>query len=117
MKRLIDSRGWDAQAKCKTGTDPDLFFVIDDDRPSMARDLQEAEAKKVCSRCPVSGNCFDYALEYGERYGVWGGATESERRAAHRGGSRLGCPKCKQRLTTRDENSQICLGCGLTWLL
>jgi len=114
---LEESRKWDVHARCKKGVDPELFFVIDDDRASALRDAQEAKAKEVCKKCPVSGNCLDYAIEYDEKYGVWGGATTAERRAAKRGGSRASCPRCQRRLTTRDDHSQTCLSCGLSSLL
>ncbi len=34
----------------------------------------------VCSTCPVRESCLEYALGYREKEGVWGGATERERR-------------------------------------
>lgn len=44
----------------------------------MAR--REAEAKRVCARCPVKDPCLDYALEIRSPHGVWGGVGEAERR-------------------------------------
>lgn len=38
------------------------------------------EAKGVCGRCPVRAECLAYALEHDERFGVWGGMSERERR-------------------------------------
>lgn len=45
------------------------------------------EAKRVCLGCPVravklggSGECLEYALKNQERFGIWGGYTEHERR-------------------------------------
>ena len=37
-------------------------------------------AKRICGSCPVQAPCLEYAL--GERidHGVWGGASERERR-------------------------------------
>ncbi|GAA3416330.1 WhiB family transcriptional regulator [Streptosporangium vulgare] len=37
-------------------------------------------AKLVCRRCEVRAECLEYALEHGERFGVWGGLSERERR-------------------------------------
>jgi WhiB family redox-sensing transcriptional regulator len=52
--------------------DPDVFYPVSD---------EEAEAAKaVCAVCPVRQPCLEYALANRERDGVWGGATERERR-------------------------------------
>jgi WhiB family redox-sensing transcriptional regulator len=37
-------------------------------------------AKRVCAGCPVRSQCLDYALTSGLEHGVWGGASEQERR-------------------------------------
>lgn len=68
---------WNAVAAC-AGVDPDLFF------PEGAGAAAKAEdAKKICSRCPVLLACRRWALETRQDYGVLGGMTEDERRAAH----------------------------------
>jgi WhiB family redox-sensing transcriptional regulator len=41
-------------------------------------------AKTVCRRCDVRKECLDYAISTGERFGVWGGKTERERRSLRR---------------------------------
>ena len=41
-------------------------------------------AKEVCYGCEVRAACLDYALEHGERYGIWGGLSENERRRIRR---------------------------------
>jgi WhiB family redox-sensing transcriptional regulator len=38
-------------------------------------------AKKVCRRCLVAQECLEYALAHNERFGVWGGLSERERRS------------------------------------
>lgn len=35
---------------------------------------------RICAGCPVRAECLDYALESRQRYGIWGGTTERERR-------------------------------------
>jgi WhiB family redox-sensing transcriptional regulator len=52
--------------------DPEIFFP---EKGGSTRD-----AKRVCSSCSISVACLDYALERGERYGIWGGTSERERR-------------------------------------
>ena len=41
-------------------------------------------AREVCDTCPVKQECLDYALTHHERFGVWGGLTERERRRMRR---------------------------------
>ena len=43
-----------------------------------------AEARRLCRGCPVKDECLDYALAANEHYGVWGGASERERRRLRR---------------------------------
>jgi WhiB family redox-sensing transcriptional regulator len=37
-------------------------------------------AKGICASCVVQVACLDHALTRREKVGVWGGATERERR-------------------------------------
>jgi hypothetical protein len=62
---------WRDEALCAQ-TDPDSFF------PEKGGSTREAKA--VCTRCPVQAECVDEALANGERYGIWGGLSERERR-------------------------------------
>jgi WhiB family redox-sensing transcriptional regulator len=62
---------WRQRAACR-GVDPDIFYP--------ASDEEADEAKAVCGVCPVREACLEYALVNRERDGVWGGATERERR-------------------------------------
>lgn len=39
-----------------------------------------AAAKRICRRCDVQEECLQFALDNRERYGVWGGKSECERR-------------------------------------
>jgi WhiB family redox-sensing transcriptional regulator len=45
-------------------------------------------AKAVCDRCPVAQQCLDWAVAVGQLDGIWGGTTESERRAIRRSATR-----------------------------
>jgi len=42
------------------------------------------EAKGVCARCTVTAECLSYALQHDERFGIWGGKSERERRKLKR---------------------------------
>ena len=62
---------WRQSAACR-GVDPEIFYPASD---------EEAEAaKSVCGQCDVRETCLEFALANREREGVWGGATERERR-------------------------------------
>lgn len=65
---------WMQDAACR-GVDPELFF------PPQGGSV--AAPKAVCTECPVRVECFDYGAS--ERFGVWGGATERERRRIRHG--------------------------------
>lgn len=38
------------------------------------------EAKQLCSTCDNLSLCLEYALAHRERFGIWGGSSERERR-------------------------------------
>ncbi|MFP5326469.1 MAG: WhiB family transcriptional regulator [Acidimicrobiia bacterium] len=62
---------WRHNAACR-GIDPDVFYPADDDPAD--------DAKAICDVCPVRMPCLEWALSTREKEGVWGGATERERR-------------------------------------
>ena len=62
---------WQQRALCAQ-TDPEAFF------PEKGGSTREA--KRVCSSCDVAAKCLDYALANDERFGIWGGYSERERR-------------------------------------
>jgi WhiB family redox-sensing transcriptional regulator len=41
-------------------------------------------AKAICAGCEVQAECLDYALDNDERFGIWGGLSERERRRLKR---------------------------------
>ena len=67
--------GWQEQALCAQ-TDPEAFF------PEKGGSTREA--KRICVGCEVKGECLEYALEQDERFGIWGGLSERERRRLKR---------------------------------
>ena len=62
---------WQERALCAQ-TDPEAFF------PEKGGSTREA--KRVCRSCEVRTECLEYALENDERFGIWGGLSERERR-------------------------------------
>ena len=67
--------GWQERALCAQ-TDPEAFF------PEKGGSTREA--KRVCGRCEVKAECLEYALGHDERFGIWGGLSERERRRLKR---------------------------------
>jgi WhiB family redox-sensing transcriptional regulator len=72
--------GWRVAAACK-GFHASIFFPPDGAEGKQERQRREAMAKEVCALCPVCAQCREYALRVREPYGVWGGLSESDRRA------------------------------------
>jgi WhiB family redox-sensing transcriptional regulator len=66
---------WQDLANC-LGVDPDLFFP--------ERGASTREAKEVCRGCVVRDECLEFALANGEKFGIWGGMSERERRRIRR---------------------------------
>lgn len=58
------------------GLDPAIFFPD--------RGMSLAPAQKICGDCIVVDECLEHALTHGERFGVWGGTSERERRRLRR---------------------------------
>ena len=66
---------WQNYANC-LGVDPNLFFP--------ERGASTREAKEVCRGCVVQDECLEFALSNGEKFGIWGGRSERERRRVRR---------------------------------
>ena len=81
MSQLVDllfpvaERSWQRQANCM-GVDPDLFFP--------ERGASTREAKEVCRGCVVREECLEYSIVNVEKFGIWGGLSERERRRIRR---------------------------------
>lgn len=64
---LVAPGPWEKDAACKDS--PTSMFYAD----------TVTYAKAVCATCPVKQQCLAFALDVGERFGVWGGLSEQER--------------------------------------
>lgn len=62
---------WD-NAAC-LGMTPDFFYPETKEATAIA--------KRICALCSERQACLEYALDAGEKHGVWGGMCERERRA------------------------------------
>ena len=80
--RLGQRPAWHDLARCAE-TDPEIFF------PEKGESVRPA--KRVCAGCEVRAECLQDALDRGERFGVWGGLSERERRVLARQPSPVRC--------------------------
>ena len=71
----LTAQSWKDRARCAV-TDPEAFF------PEKGGSVGAAKAS--CAQCLVRDECLSYALRHDERFGVWGGLTERERRRLKR---------------------------------
>lgn len=62
---------WMARGNCADES-PSLFFPSDGVGVEVAR--------RICATCPVKDDCLEHALVNRIDHGVWGGASERERR-------------------------------------
>jgi WhiB family redox-sensing transcriptional regulator len=72
---LPEEGSWHERALCSQ-TDPEAFF------PEKGGSTREA--KRICTGCEVRDECLEYALAHDERFGIWGGMSERERRRLKR---------------------------------
>ena len=70
-----EEQSWHESALCAE-TDPEAFF------PEKGGSTREA--KKICTGCEVRAECLEFALANDERFGIWGGLSERERRRLRR---------------------------------
>jgi WhiB family transcriptional regulator, redox-sensing transcriptional regulator len=70
-----EEQEWQERALCAQ-TDPEAFF------PEKGGSTREA--KQICNSCEVRSECLEYALGHDERFGIWGGLSERERRRLKR---------------------------------
>lgn len=68
-------RGWSDRALCRAA-DPEIFFP--------PNDSPATEARRICTACPVRGQCLAYAVAADEPFGIWGGLSTEERRSLRR---------------------------------
>ena len=66
---------WTEEANCK-GADADLFFP--------ERGASTRKAKAICRACTVQDDSLEKAAENSEKFGIWGGLSERERRRVKR---------------------------------
>ena len=68
---ITEERPWVVFGACREA-DSDFFFPTSRE--------EERQAIAICATCPVRVQCLEYSLEARERFGIWGGMTEKQRR-------------------------------------
>jgi DNA-binding CsgD family transcriptional regulator len=89
--RPTTGTNWQTAGLCLK--DPELFF------PEGGPAIEEA--KKTCRACPVRAECLAYALDNNERFGIWGGLSERERRRLRKGQPMTDPVKARRDATVR----------------
>lgn len=81
---------WRHYAACRD-VDPELFHPKGRE-DSIYGQLQIAQAKVVCRRCPVTTECLEWAFQIGDKHAVLGGKSVGERRALRRANATRSAP-------------------------
>lgn len=106
-----------------------LFYPPDEEEIEEGAEDYTAYGKKVCAACPVRLQCLQYALDNEERFGIWGGSDEVERKHALSIDSYgkpvnrvrpISCPNCKNNdintIDTKKLKTHLqCGTCQLEW--
>lgn len=71
---MIPNLDWQDRAAC-VGLDSRVFYA----NGKYAR-AQVHAAQRVCATCPVTAQCAAWAIQSGEKWGVWGGMSQKELR-------------------------------------
>ncbi len=71
-----DRLTWKRAGACYGNAETEIFYPDTSDE----KDPRVIKAKAACGSCAVSATCLEYSLTHREKYGIWGGLTERERR-------------------------------------
>ena len=71
MSHISTDTRWMSEGNCAE-KDPAIFF------PSYGVGVEKA--KRICNGCGFQNQCLEYALINRVEHGVWGGASERQRR-------------------------------------
>lgn len=81
--RLSPAQDWLEQAACR-GKDSSAFYPPNSGETRPERQMREHMAKSICQTCEVKPACLSHAVTHDERYGIWGGLNDLERRGLQR---------------------------------
>jgi len=71
---------WQQTGACRSGSNATDFYPPMATERKHERLARERRAKSVCAACPVQTECLEHAISVDERYGIWGGLNQDERR-------------------------------------
>lgn len=92
------------KAACR-GVDTELFFD----------EAMVEDARAWCASCPIKIECQADAYARNEKFGVWGGTSEDDRKRLTRKQDRVKCPGCGGTDHLDDGSHTVCFSCGITW--
>lgn len=69
----IEEEAWMADGVCRS-VGGELWF------PEKGDHYSASKARAICQDCPSKQPCLEYAMSRNERFGIWGGASERDRR-------------------------------------
>jgi WhiB family redox-sensing transcriptional regulator len=75
----VEAYAWQDRAVCK-GANPDLFFPERGSSTKVAKAMCKGSPIDGHDPCPVRRDCLLFAIHTGEKFGIWGGMSERERR-------------------------------------
>jgi WhiB family redox-sensing transcriptional regulator len=71
---------WQLRAACR-GPQAAVFFPPGSFERKDEKLARESRAKEICRTCPSKKPCLEYAIAIREPHGIWGGLSETERKA------------------------------------
>lgn len=80
---LTDAQPWRRDALCGQ-TDPEAFFPEKGGSTREAKAVCNGQTARGLGPCPVRAQCLQHAVDNDERFGIWGGLSERERRKLKR---------------------------------
>lgn len=104
---------WQLSAACtRYADDPDAVWCSDQGKNSI-------KARRICwEECPVRRECLTYAISQRDRFCIWGGYSEDERRIINRNWRKWKCwPNIERHFPDPDEFATFVfesLGKGMT---
>lgn len=75
-----------------------------------------SEIKQLCGFCPVREICLNWAVTNNE-YGFWAGTSRYQRLQLTQEKARAKCPGCFSDAVMASGRGEVCLACGISWLV